>query len=58
MLVLEVEDLGVVGGDRGDESGVKELEDFVTNVGELRLDPSQKAPSKWFAIWSCLGHFA
>ena len=58
MLVLEVEDLGVAGGDKGDESGVKELEDFVTNVGELRLDSSQKAPPKWFAIWSCLGRFA
>ena len=50
MLVLKVEDLGVASGSRGDESGVKELEDFVTNVRELRLDPGQKAPPKWFAI--------
>ena len=46
MLVLKVEDLGVAGGGRGDESGVKELEDFVANIGELRLDPGQKAPPK------------
>ena len=38
MLVLEVEDLGVVSGGRGVESGVKELEDFVTDVGEFQLD--------------------
>nr|POF23480.1 hypothetical protein CFP56_40057 [Quercus suber] len=37
-LHLEVEDLGVTGGGRRDESGVKELEDSVTDVGELRLD--------------------
>ena len=43
MLVLEVEDLGVAGGGRGDEFGVKELEDFITDVEELRLDPGQKA---------------
>ena len=35
MLVLEVEDLRVAGGGGGDESGVKELEDFITDVGEL-----------------------
>jgi len=35
VLVLEVEDLGVADGGRGDESGVKELEDFVADVGEL-----------------------
>ena len=46
MLVLEVEDLGVVGGSIGDESSVKELEDFVVDVGELRLDLGQKAPPK------------
>ena len=51
MLVLKVEDLGVADGSRGDEFGVKELEDFVTNVGELRLDLGQKAPPKWVAIW-------
>nr|POF02120.1 hypothetical protein CFP56_71808 [Quercus suber] len=37
-LHLEVEDLGVAGGGGGDESGVKELEDSVADVGELRLD--------------------
>ena len=42
--------LGVTGGGRRDESGVKELEDFVADVGELRLDPGQKAPLKWVAI--------
>ena len=41
--------LGVNGGGRRDESGVKELEDFVADVGELRLDPGQKAPLKWVA---------
>ena len=51
MLVLKVEDLGVAGGSRGDEFGVKELEDFVTNVGELRLNLGQKVPPKWVAIW-------
>ena len=54
MLVLKVEDLGVASGSRGDESGVKELEDFVADVGELRLDPSQKAPPKeigWSFDW-------
>ena len=54
MLVLKVEDLGVASGSRGDESGVKELEDFVADVGELRLDPSQKAPSKEIG-WSSDG---
>nr|POE86306.1 hypothetical protein CFP56_45915 [Quercus suber] len=37
-LHLEVEDLGVAGGGGGDESGVKELEDSIADVGELRLD--------------------
>ena len=41
----------VVWVDLGCEFGVKELEDFVTNVGELRLDLGQKAPPKWVAIW-------
>ena len=50
MLVLDVEDLGVAGGGGGDESSVKELEDFVADVGELRLDPGQKALPKWVAI--------
>ena len=50
VLVLEVEDLRVVGGGRGVEFGVKELEDFVANVGELQLNLSQKAPQKWVAI--------
>ena len=50
MLVLEVEDLRVVGGGRGVEFGVKELEDFVANFGELQLNLSQKAPQKWVAI--------
>ena len=54
MLVLEVEDLGVVGGSIGDESSVKELEDFVVDVGELRLDLGQKAPSKEIG-WSSDG---
>ena len=54
MLVLKVEDLGVAGGGRGDESGVKELEDFVANIGELRLDPGQKAPPKEIG-WSSDG---
>nr|POE60388.1 hypothetical protein CFP56_33310 [Quercus suber] len=43
-------DLGITGGDRRDEFGVKELEDFIADIGELRLDPSQKAPPKWVAI--------
>ena len=51
MLVLEVEDLRVVSGGGGDESGVKELEDFVANVGELRLNPGQKASPKWVTVW-------
>ena len=46
MLVLEVEDLRVAGGGGGDESGVKELEDFITDVGELQLDSGQKALPK------------
>ena len=50
VLVLEVEDLGVAGGGKGDEFGVKELEDFVADVGKLQLDPSQKASPKWVAI--------
>ena len=50
VLVLDVEDLGVAGGGGGDESSVKELEDFVADVGELRLDPGQKALPKWVAI--------
>ena len=54
MLVLKVEDLGVANGSRGDESGVKELEDFVANIGELRLDPGQKAPPKEIG-WSSDG---
>ena len=54
MLVLEVEDLGVAGGSRGDESNVKELEDFVVDVGELRLDLGQKAPPKEIG-WSSDG---
>ena len=37
-LHLEVEDLGVTGGGRGDEAGVEELEDSITDVGELGLD--------------------
>ena len=31
-------------------AGVKELEDFVADVGELRLDPGQKVLQKWVAI--------
>ena len=54
MLVLKVEDLGVANGSRGDESGVKELEDFVADVGELRLDPGQKALPKEIG-WSSDG---
>ena len=54
MLVLEVEDLGVVGGSIGDESSVKELVDFVVDVGELRLDLGQKAPPKEIG-WSSDG---
>ena len=54
MLVLEVEDLGVVGGSIGDESSVKELEDFVVDVGELRLNLGQKAPLKEIG-WSSDG---
>ena len=34
-LHLEVEDLGVAGGGGGDESGIKELEDSIADVGEL-----------------------
>ena len=37
-LVLEVEDLGVVGGGREDESGIEELEDSIANVGKIGLD--------------------
>ncbi|GMY17874.1 serine/threonine-protein kinase SAPK2 [Fagus crenata] len=37
-LVLEVEDLGVAGGGRQDESGVEELEDSIVNVGKIGLD--------------------
>ena len=37
-LHLEVEDLGVIGGGRGDEASVEELEDSVVDVGELGLD--------------------
>ena len=37
-LVLEVEDLGVAGGGRKDESGVEELEDSIANVGKIGLD--------------------
>ena len=50
MLGLEVENLGAASGSGGDESGVKELKDFVADVGELRLDLGQKAPLKWVAI--------
>ena len=50
MLGLKVENLGVTSGGGGDEFGVKELEDFVADVGELRLDPGQKALPKWVAI--------
>ena len=46
VLVLEVEDLGVAGGGRGDESSFKELEDFIVDVGEFRLNLGQKAPPK------------
>ena len=54
MLELEVEDLGVADGGRGDESSVKELKDFVVDVGELRLDLGQKAPPKEIG-WSSNG---
>ena len=37
-LVLEIEDLGVAGGGREDESGVEELEDSIANVGKIGLD--------------------
>ena len=37
-LVLEVEDLGVAGGGREDESSVEELEDSIANVGKIGLD--------------------
>ena len=37
-LVLEVEDFGVAGGGREDESSVEELEDSITNVGKIELD--------------------
>ncbi|KAF3952239.1 hypothetical protein CMV_022185 [Castanea mollissima] len=42
--MLEVEDLGVTGGDGGDKFGVKELEDSATDVGELRLDLGSVVP--------------
>ena len=52
--MLKVEDLGVAGGGKGDEFGVKELEDFVVDVGELRLDLGQKASPKEIG-WSSDG---
>ena len=43
-LHLKVQDLGVAGGSEGDEFGVKEFEDSITDVGELRLDLGSIVP--------------